>query len=181
MSREYNTDQAATSSSHRRSPKSILISHPSYYNAGFAPPCCCCCPPDPPCVRSCILIISNRPFISIHTKHFEPATHLISTLLHSHLPLHLLHLLLLTKRQRPRHTQQQRARAHHPQRLARQAQTGGGVVVGGGGGVGDGFSVGRGDDVFKGAEAVEEGFVKVGCEGVGVGDVGFYEVCERSA
>lgn len=48
---------------------------------------------------------------------------LISTLLHPHLPLHLQNLLLLTKRQRPRHTQQQRTRAHNPQRLATQAQS----------------------------------------------------------
>ena len=171
MSREYNTYHAATTSSGRRSLKSILTIFPASYNAGFASPCCCC--PCPPCVKSCTIPISNHP---LNPTVLAPRylTHLIRALLHAHLPLHLLHLLLLAERQRPRYAQQQRARTHHPQRLARQAEARGGVVVGGGGGVGDGFPVGRGDHVFERGEAVQERLVEVGGYGVGVGDVGFW-------
>lgn len=53
----------------------------------------------------------------------RPRQKFIRPLLHPHLPLHLQNLLLLTKRQRPWHTQQKRTRANHPQCLSTQAQT----------------------------------------------------------
>ena len=85
--------------------------------------------------------------------------HIIRALLHLHLPLHLLHLLLLGKRQRPRHAQQQRARAQHPQRLAAEGQARGRPRRGGAQRVAEGFAgLGR-DDVFQRGQAVEERLV----------------------
>lgn len=60
---------------------------------------------------------------ALHSSRRMILTHLIRALLHPHLPLHLLHLLLLAKSQRPRNSQKQRAGAQHPQRLSTEAQS----------------------------------------------------------
>jgi hypothetical protein len=91
----------------------------------------------------------------------------------THLILHIRNLLLLRERKRPRHTEQQRARAEHEQRLAAEPEGGGHVAGGGVEDGGDGGAGCGGDDVAQREETLGEGLV-AGGGGVfvGGGDLG---------
>lgn len=86
-------------------------------------------------------------------------TNLLSRLAHLHLLLHLDHLLLLGEGQRPRHTQQQRAGAHHEDGLAAEGKAEPDPAGGRVDGVGDVAARGRRDYVFERSEPVGEGLV----------------------
>lgn len=80
----------------------------------------------------------------------------------THLILHIRNLLLLRERKRPRHTEQQRARAEHEQCLPAESESGGHVARGG---VEDGRDGGAGcggDDVAQREETLGEGLVQRG-------------------
>lgn len=120
------------------------------------------------------------PTISAHSRNplHTQKTHLIPQLAHALLLLHLDDLLLLCKRKRKRHPQQQRARADHPQRLAAIQQPALDVAREGCGGGGDPSPGGGREHIAEGEEAVAEGFVGRGDrEGEGGGGRGQGGVC----
>jgi hypothetical protein len=95
----------------------LFILRSPFYKAGFAP---IGCPGvGVPGAINCTHPISLNTHLALHLSQ----TYLILRPLRHHLRTLLLHNhLLLTIRQRPRHTQQKRTRAHDPQRLAAHEQ-----------------------------------------------------------
>lgn len=86
-----------------------------------------------------------------------------------HLRLHIHNLLLLRKRQRPRDTQHQRARADNEECLAAKTKCAADGACGGVDDVGHHGAGGRWDDVAEGEEAVGERLVQGGEDALVVG------------
>jgi len=127
----------------------------------------------PGCARSYIA----RQHQSINISLFSPFPYLRTQLSRPHLLLHIHNLLLLRKRQRPRHTQEKHARAQNEQRLAAEAERRLDVRGGGGDGGGDGVAGCWWNDVAQSEETVGQGLVK-GREVFVVGaDLGVWRIC----
>lgn len=106
-------------------------------------------------------------------------TNLISPPNHALLTFHLNVLLLLGVRQRPRHAEQEGARAEDPQRLAAEAQRRPRERGQRRGGVADAAPRGRRDHVLEGGDALVERLVLDVDARVG-GDLGVYIQCQKS-